>query len=71
MASNAGEYRDNEVNILTGVYERGLRSKVKHKNLLEEARVKTGLTSERIMVFFFIILQTYNKIFSQHLHSIT
>ena len=54
MASNAGLYQDSEIVILTEVYNRGLRSKIKHKDLLEEAHKKTGLTTDRIMVIRFL-----------------
>ena len=50
MASNKGVYLGQEVLVLTDVYNRGLRSKLKHKHLLDEAQQKTGLTSERVMV---------------------
>ena len=50
MASQKGEYTKDEVKALESVYDRGLRSKIKQKDLLDEAKASTGLESERIMV---------------------
>ena len=43
-------YTEEEVSVLRMLYGRGLRSKIKHKDLLKEGMQKTGLPSERIMV---------------------
>ena len=50
MASTHGCYTEKEVSVLTSLYDRGLRSKTKHIEMLDEAKTQTGLQTERIMV---------------------
>ena len=67
MASKQGLYKDSEVTVLTNLYERGLRSKTKHKSLLDEAIQKTGLESERIMVNNYLSLSLIRVSIDKHL----
>ena len=49
--SSKAKYTVREVSLLNKIYDRGLRSKRKHPDLLKEAEQETRLRPERIMVF--------------------
>ena len=62
MASSKGNYSESEILMLNNYYERGLRSKTKHKTLLEEAIQSTGLQGERIMVLVYTSLAHFKML---------